>query len=105
MSAVAPQGSALSTPLAGARYAADIGRVSDRRRHQDGDQHYPRTPMLTPVVRRAVSRKRRTVNPLMVPARYSFLSSHLQGRPCGRPPAAAVLGRQTVTGATYRPEL
>src|SRR5215203_338037 len=32
-------------------------------------------------------------------------SLHPQGRPCGRPPAAAVLGRQTVIGATYRPEL
>jgi len=40
------------------------------------------------------SRKQRTVNPLavhpqVVPARYNS-----QGRPCGRPPAAAVLGRQ-----------
>jgi hypothetical protein len=35
-----------------------------------------------------------TANPLIVPARYNFL--YPSSRPaCGRPPAAAVLGRQT----------
>jgi hypothetical protein len=38
-------------------------------------------------------RKQRTVNPLMASTRYNFLYSP-QGRPCGRPPAAAVLGRK-----------
>jgi hypothetical protein len=51
--------------------------------------------------RDAVVRKQRTANPLIVPARYNFLYSP-QGRPCGRPPAAAVLGRQK-TRLPYRP--
>jgi hypothetical protein len=36
-------------------------------------------------------RKQRTVNPPTAPARYNFLYPSFQGRPCGRPPAAAVL--------------
>jgi hypothetical protein len=41
-------------------------------------------------------RKQRTVNPLIVPARYNFLYSY--SRPaCGRPPPAAALGRQSTT--------
>jgi hypothetical protein len=48
---------------------------------------------------RRSSRKQRTVNPLIAPARYNFLY-FLQGRPCGRPPAALRPGCDpTVTGA------
>jgi hypothetical protein len=42
--------------------------------------------------------EQRTVNPLIAPARYNFLYSS-QGRPCGRPPPAAVLGRHDTTAA------
>ena len=42
-------------------------------------------------VRSAAIRERRTVKPPMVRAHYNLLYS-FQGRPCGRPPAAAVLG-------------
>ena len=45
--------------------------------------------------------ERRTVNPLMVPARYNFLCSS-QGRPCGRPPAAAVLTVEAAEGTGDR---
>ena len=41
-------------------------------------------------------RRQRTVNPLIVPARYNFLYSP-QGRPCGRPPAALRPGNDTTT--------
>ena len=55
---------------------------------------HPVRPQDDVAAHRTGRRKQRTVNPLMVPARYNFLCSS-QGRPCGRPPAAAVLGRQT----------
>jgi hypothetical protein len=45
-------------------------------------------------VERRSFRKQRTVNPLIVPARYNFLYSS-QGRPCGRPPAALRPGNDT----------
>ena len=54
-------------------------------------------------------RKQRTVNPLMVPARYNFLYSSFKAGPAGglRPPAAGRrLGRQSrtepVSGCTHR---
>jgi hypothetical protein len=46
-------------------------------------------------------RNQRTVNPLIAPARYNFLYS--ASRPaCGRPPAAAVLGRHDPLGTDRR---
>jgi hypothetical protein len=97
--AVAAATHAVSTPVAGEREATGYcpGRQSAVDTGMAIDTSLARCAGHQPSGERSLEppfRKQRTVNPLMVPARYNFLYSS-QGRPCGRPPAAAVLAPAT----------
>jgi hypothetical protein len=100
MSRGLPRTHAVSTPVD--RHAGDdriLSGASDRRGHRRGHRHQPGQVYRTPAVRRAVARA-------AVPEAADGQSVHgsirlvttsstfPQGRPCERPPAAAVLGRQ-----------
>jgi hypothetical protein len=98
MSRWLPPTHAVSTSVAGLREATgccpgrqivmDTGMAIDTSLTKcAGHQSSGERPLERPV------RKQRTVNPLVVPARYNFLYS--SSRPaCGRPPEAAVLSRR-----------
>ena len=97
MSAVAAARTIPCPPVvAGVRQAAGHpSGASDRRRHRHGHRHQPWLCLPdTSRPERGGSGMQRTVNPLMVPARYNFLCLP-QGRPCGRPPAALRPGNDT----------
>jgi hypothetical protein len=70
---------------------------ADARQRQRGREDAHGQALRTEPMRSEVDPEQWMVNPLMVPAGYNFLYFS-QGRPCGRPPAAAVLGRQRHDG-------
>jgi hypothetical protein len=86
MSRWLPRTHAVSTPV-DRRAGGDriLSGASNRRGHRHGHRHRPGQLCRTPAVRERSFRKQRTVNPLMVPARYNFLYSSFQAAHCGQP--------------------
>jgi hypothetical protein len=78
-------------------------RAADRRRQRHGHRRQPGHVCRTAAVRRAVVRKQRTVNPLMLSGSLQLSLRFLQGQPAGgrlRRPSSA--GKATVRAKRYR---
>jgi hypothetical protein len=78
-------------------------RAGDRRRHRHGHRHQPGHVCRTAAVRRRSFRKQRTVNPLIVPARYNFLYSSSRRRVCQRARSSRLWRRPALRAASGRP--